>query len=401
MGKLTDPKVRALKFSGRRCKVFDGRGLYIEVSTASKAFKYEYCFHGKRTRITLGHYPDLSLAKARERHQEARRLLAEGDDPHEVERQAHAVKAVERSLQQVAEEYFKTKTTWKESHRSKVLLRMENDVYRRLGNRAICGVTADEILTVLQRVEDRGAVDSAHRIKQTLCQVFRYAARRGFIEIDPMPSLQGALRAVEKSNYAFIKDEARLGEVLTAIDSYTGNPVIRCGLQLVSRVFVRPGELRGARWEEFDIDKRQWVIPAARMKRPKNGDHKVPLSIQALRILEELRPWTGHHEWVFTTGKRSNGSPVPISNNTLNVALRKCEVKSGEHSVHSFRHTASTLLNELKYHEDIIEAQLHHKAQGVRGVYNKAEWVQDRTTMMQDYSDYLDRLKSGACEKGG
>ncbi|MFK7890455.1 MAG: tyrosine-type recombinase/integrase [Granulosicoccus sp.] len=397
--RLSDAAIRQAKPSegGKPRKLSDGHGLFLIVTPTRKSWRYDYQYQGKRRSMGIGSYPAVSLTKARQVHAKAREdLRAEGVDPVQA-RQKRALEESRRehnALQDIAQEWIGRQTNWKESHRSKVALRLTNDVYPVIGARPIAEITPPEVLDCLRRVEGRGAVDSAHRIKQSLGAVFRYAIATGRCTYDPTLSLRGALTTAEKRSYPHITDPVRLGEVLRAIDDYAGSFITRCALQVLPLVFVRPGELRAAEWSEFDLKRNVWTIPASRMKRSQNGNHIVPLSTQAIEALQRLHEVTGHGQLLFP-GLRSTDRP--ISDNTLNAALRRLDVDQSEHVAHGFRHTASTLLNEARgFDPDLIEVQLHHADRTMRGKYNKARYFDERRAMMQSWADYLSSLKNGA-----
>lgn len=263
--------------------------------------------------------------------------------------------------------------------------------------RDVQSVTAPEVLHCLRLVEARGAVDSAHRIKHTLGQVFRYAIATGRAENDPTAGLRGALAKISKQSYPHITDPVRLGEVMRAIDGYSGSFEVRQALRLLPLVFTLPDELRQAEWQDFDLERGVWTIPAERMKRKQNGNHIVPLSRQALAIVEELKEVNGNSESARLLFPGARSLTRPISNNSLNAGLRRLDVLQHEHVAHGFRHTASTLLNEQGgFDPDLIEVQLHHADRSMRGKYNKAAYFYERRMMMQAWADYLDGIKQGA-----
>ena len=393
--------VKKAKAAEKPYKLTDGAGLYLLVSQSGKYWRYNYRFDGKRKTLALGVYPTVSLDDARQRHLKARQELEINNvDPAET----LSKKAIKQSrelaqsstLQVVCEEWLSRQSKWADTHKVKVELRLRNDVYPILGSREVQTLTAPEVLQCLRKVESRGAIDSAHRIKHTLGQVFRYAIATGRAEHDPTAGLRGALAKVEKQSYPHITDPVRLGQVLNSIDGYSGSFEVRQALRLLSLVFTRPGELRMATWDEFDIGRAVWIIPAERMKRKQNGNHIVPLPTQALAIVKELKEVTGNsgaNSLIFP-GARS--LTRPISDNSLNAGLRRLDVLQGEHVAHGFRHTASTLLNEQRgFDPDLIEVQLHHADRSMRGKYNKAAYFDERRKMMQAWADYLDVLKQG------
>ncbi len=396
MKKLTAKAVRDAAYTGKRYKLNDGAGLYLHVIATGPVWRYDYQHHGKRRTLTIGPLSAIPLSDARLAHQAAVRLLkVEGIDPADHKQSVlRADQAVnEHTLQAIAEEWLSGRTTWAQSHRVKVELRLKNDVYPVLGAEPINAITPSMVLTCLKRIEERGAIDSAHRTKQTLAQIFRFAVATDRADSDPTAPLKGALKSAQKKSYPHLTNPKRLGEVLRLIDGYGGQFTTRQALRLAPLVFVRSGELRGARWDEIDLDAGRWTIPAARMKRSSNGNHLVPLSTQAVQILRELHDYTGHGELVF---RGTKSSKTPISDTALNMALRRLGIGGDELVIHGFRHTASTLLNEMRgFDPDLIEVQLHHANQSMRAKYNKAEYLDARVAMMQAWSDYLDRLRVG------
>ena len=382
-------------------KMADGGGLYLLVKSVGKYWRYDYRIMGKRKTLALGVYPLVTLEDARQMHLDAKRdLQLHNIDPADTQskkaRKLANELATTSTVQAVCEEWLSMQTKWADSHKVKVDLRLRNDVYPQLGNHDVSRVTAPEVLQCLRLVESRGAIDSAHRIKHTLGQVFRYAIATGRAENDPTAALRGALTKINKRSYPHITDPARLGEVLRAIDGYSGSFEVRQALRLLPLVFTRPGELRMAEWDEFDIERGVWTIPADRMKRKQNGNHIVPLSKQALTIVKELQEVTGNMEGRKLLFPGARSLTRPISDNSLNAGLRRLDVLQDEHVAHGFRHTASTLLNEQRgFDPDLIEVQLHHADRSMRGKYNKAAYFDERRKMMQAWADYLDHLKIG------
>lgn len=390
---LTDISIRNAQPSDRARKLFDGGGLYLEVTPkGSKYWRLKYRFHGREKRISLGVYPDTSLRKARERRDNARRLLSDGIDPSEQRKAQKRATSGADSFETVAREWFaKRQLTWAYTHADKIIRRLERDIFPWLGRRPVREIQAPELLSVLRRIESRGAIETAHRAKQNCGQVFRYAVATGRAERDPSADLKGALAPTRPTSFASIKEPEAVGALLRAIDGYSGSMLTKCALRLVPLVFVRPGELRKAEWSEFDFDAAEWRIPTKRMKA--NEPHIVPLSEQAVAILEELRPLTGQGCLVFP-GMRSRTRPM--SENTVNAALRRLGYSGQEMTAHGFRSMASTLLNEQGWNRDAIERQLAHaERNSVRAAYNYAEYLPQRREMMQAWADYLDRLKAG------
>ncbi len=395
--KLTDAAVRKAKPQAKPYKMADGGGMYLEVMpNGSKYWRMKYRYGGKEKRLAFGVYPDVPLIVARERREEARKLLANGGDPGMV-KQAQKVAGMERaanSFEVIAREWFaKQSHIWTENHGSRIIQRLERDIFPWIGGRPIAEITAPELLAVLRRIEARGAVETAHRAHQNCGQVFRYAIATGRAERDPSPDLKGALPPVKQTHHAAITDPKKIGELLRAMDDYQGYFVTKCALRLAPLFFVRPGELRKAEWAEFDLNKAEWNIPAERMKM--REPHLVPLSTQAVAILRELHPLTGHGRFIFP-GARTNGRPM--SDNAVLAALRRMGFAKDEMSGHGFRAMARTILNEvLQVRPDFIEHQLAHAVRDPNGrAYNRTAHLAERRKMMQQWADYLDKLKAGA-----
>jgi integrase len=339
--------------------------------------------------------PDVPLKIARDKRDDARRQIAAGIDPS-LQRKAHkAVKVAgaANSFEVVAREWLaKFSPNWVASHSDKIIRRFERDIFPWLGNRPIAEISAPELLAALRRIESRGALETAHRALQNCGQVFRYAVATGRAERDPSGDLRGALPPAKAKHHASITEPKAIGAMLRTIDGYQGSLVTKCALKLAPLVFVRPGELRKAEWAEFNLDAAEWRIPAARMKM--REQHIVPLSTQAIVILRELHPLTGNGRYVFP-GARTNGRPM--SENTVNAALRRLGYKGDEMTGHGFRSMASTLLNERGWHRDAIERQLAHaERDNVRAAYNYAEHLPERRKMMQAWANYLDDLSASA-----
>jgi integrase len=366
--------------------------MYLEVTPAGgKYWRMKYRFGGKEKRIAFGVYPDVSLAQARERCGQARKLLANGVDPGVVKQVSKA--ATENSFEAVAREWhIKFSPGWVTNHADKIIRRLEREVFPWLGSRPIGDVTAPELLAVLRRIETRGALDTAHRVHQNCGKVFRYAVATGRAQRDPSGDLRGAIPPAQEHHHPTITEPKRVGELLRAIAGYSGSYITRGALQLAPLVFVRPGELRKAEWSEFDLDKAEWRIPAHKMKM--KAVHIVPLSTQAVLILRELHALTGTGRYVFTGAR---GDDRHMSENTVNAGLRRLGYAVGDMTGHGFRSMASTLLNEQGWNRDAIERQLAHaERDDIRAAYNYAEHLQERRKMMQAWADYLDRLKAGA-----
>jgi integrase len=391
---LTDTAVRNTKPKEKAYKLFDGGGLFLMVNPkGSRYWRLKYRYQGKEKLLALGVYPDVSLKTARDRRDAARAQIADGIDPSQARKATKAAQSDADSFEAVAREWWgQREPNWSKTHSSRILLRLNKDVFPWVGKRPIGEITAPELLTVLRRIENRGAVETAHRIHQSCGQIFRYAVATGRAERDPSADLKGALPPTRQKHHASITDPKKVGELLRAIEGYEGSLVTRCALQLASLTFVRPGELRHAEWSEIDIDKAEWRIPAEKMKM--NVVHIVPLSRQSLSVLQEIQPLTGCGKYVFP-GVRS--LKRPMSENTVNAALRRLGYTKEEMTGHGFRSMASTILNEQGWHRDAIERQLAHaERNSVRAAYNYAEHLPERQRMMQCWADYLEGLTKGA-----
>jgi len=391
---LTDTAIRKAKPADKPARMFDGGGLYLEVSPAGgKLWRLKYRFNGKERRLALGIYPDTGLADARDKRDAARKLLAAGVDPGE-QRKAEKAAGEERaanSFEVIAREWL-GKQTWVEHYRVKVEAWMGKDVYPYIGARPVAELSAPEFLRVGRRMEERGAIESAHRILQTCGQVMRYAIATGRAERNPVADLKGAIATPAERHHAAITDPVALGGLLRAIEDYSGDVVTRAALKLSALLFVRPGELRHAEWTEIDLDAGEWNIPAGKMKM--RQPHLVPLCEQAVAILRELHPLTGRGQYVFPGGRSPRR---PLSNNAVNAALRRMGFDKETMTAHGFRATARTMLDEvLGYRADFIEHQLAHAVKDPNGrAYNRTAHLAERRKMMAGWADYLDTLRAG------
>lgn len=394
MPPLSDLAIRRAKPTGKTQKLFDGGGLYLEISPAGgRWWRLKYRFDGKEKRLALGVYPEVPLQLARNRREDARRLLAQGIDPGQQKKEAAAAKAglEAHTFGAIAQEWMKGRI-WAESYRVKVEAWMANDVLPWIGSRHAAELEAPDFLSIARRMERRGAIESAHRVIQNCGQIMRFAIACGLAKRNPVADLRGALQPKPKSHYAAITESRELVPLLRAIHAYQGRQVTRWVLALAPLVFLRPGELRQAEWSEFDLDAGVWVIPAERMKM--RVEHLVPLSRQALAILRDVHPLTNRGKYVFP-GR--NSVHRPLSENTVNTALRRMGFESDQMTGHGFRATARTILDEvLGFRPDIIEHQLAHTVRDPNGrAYNRATHIVERTRMMQEWADYLDRLRDG------
>lgn len=391
---LTDVAVRQTKATAKTQRLSDAGGLFLEIRpNGAKYWRLAYRFGGKQKLLALGVYPDVSLVAAREKREVAKKQLASGIDPSDNRKAVKAVQSGEGSFEFVAREWFAQKApAWAANHSSKVIVRLEQDIFPWLGAKPINNITAPELLAALRRIESRGAVDTANRAKQSCSQVFRYAIATGRAERDPAADLRGALKSTRKSHYPTIIEPTKIAELMRAIEGYSGGLLTRCALRLAPLVFVRPGELRHAEWSEINLEAAEWRIPVHKMKM--KAMHLVPLSRQAVAILLEIQPYTGAGQFVFPserTGER------PMSNNTINAALRRLGYPKEEMTGHGFRAMASTRLHEMGWQSDVIERQLAHGERNpVKAAYCHAEYLSERKKMMQAWADYLESLATGA-----
>lgn len=393
---LTDTFVRQVRHKGSPIgeRYADGGGMYLRVKEAGKYWRMDYRIHGKPKVLSLGVYPAVSLAKARQKREQARELLAEGRDPSAVKREQKLAAAVTalNTFEAVGRQWLaKTSSKRKEITQQKVKTWLEKDVFPFIGAMPISSISSRDVLErVVRKLEAREAVDTAHRVKQLCGQIFRFATVSGLAERDVTTDLREALATKSSTHFAALTEPTKVGGLLRSIHAYTGHPATVAALKLAPLVFVRPGELRTAEWEEFNLRSAEWKIPGVRMKM--KSDHIVPLSTQAIDILTRLQPITGHGRYVFPsirTGER------PMSENTLNAALRGMGYSAEVHTAHGFRATARTILDEvLGERIDLIEHQLAHAVKDANGrAYNRTAHLQARREMMQRWSDYLDGLR--------
>jgi len=403
---LTDTFVRQVKHTGKASgdKYADGGGMYLLVKAGGRYWRMDYTHAEKRKTLALGVYPEVSLAKARQRRTEARELLAEGLDPgvaKRAEKLATRVAAA-NTFEAVAREFHATQASgWSPRYASRWIERMEKDLFPHIGKLTLPSITAPVLLDALRKVEKRGANETAHTLRQTAGQVFRYGVQTGRCERSPVSDLHGALKPIVVKHMAAVLEPAKAGELLRAIDGYSGQPMTKAALALSALLFQRPGNIRQMEWAWIDFGKALLTIPSQDMKRRLqqkiNGrPHFVPLAPQAITILKELQPLTGHGRYVFPslrTGERA------MSDNTINAALRRMGFASDEMSAHGFRAMARTLMIERIHgiSADVIEAQLAHGKSGPLGAaYDRAEFMEQRRSMMREWADYLDKLRTGA-----
>ena len=390
---LTDTRIRTLKYAGKPAKYADGGGLHLYVSSSGKKlWRMTYYYDKKEKVLSFGEYPVISLEKAREKRLKAKQFLTEGVDPGAHKK---AIKEAQRSevndtFQTIAKEWHETRTSdFTEKHRGTVMYRMEKYIFPLIGGEHIAKMEAPDILAVVKPLEHKGQNETARRILQIISQVYRYAVITGRAKRNPATDLHGALRPRKVVHRAAITEPTKVAQLLRNCDSYEGYFPIVCALRLAPLVFVRPTELRAAEWSEFNLESKEWRIPAQRMKMKQM--HIVPLAKQAMEILEELHSYSGSGKYLFPSIRTETR---PLSDATLLNSLRRMGYAKDEMCTHGFRSIASTLLNELGYNRDWIERQLAHgERNDVRAAYNYAEYLPERRRMMEEWADYLTNLK--------
>jgi integrase len=390
---LTDPKCKKAKPAAKFYRLYDEKGLYLEVRpTGSKYWRLKFRLAGREKRLALGVYPEVSLKEARDNRDAARKQIAAGVDPGAARKAARASAA--DSFEAIAREWYsKHCPNWSENHSDRIIRRLERDIFPWIGGKPIAAVTAPELLGALRRIENRGAVETAHRALQNCRQIFRYAVATGRAESDPSGDLKGALPPVKETHFSAITEPKQVAGLLRIIDDYHGTLPVKCALKLAPLVFVRPGELRKAQWEHIHLDTAEWRYIVT-----KTGiQHIVPLSHQAVGILRELRPLTGHGRYVFPSARSPRGDR-PMSDNAILGAMRRMGIGKDEMSGHGFRAMARTILDEvLGFRPDYIEHQLAHAVRDPNGrAYNRTAHLPERRKMMQAWADYLDGLRNGA-----
>ena len=393
--KLNDAIIRNTKPADKTIKLPDGGGLFVFVEpNGSKRWRYRYQFESKENLLSLGVYPDTTLKEARNARDAMKVQIKSGVNPSQHRKEAKEEKSgvIANSFESVAREWFNEfKDTWAVSHSSKIIRRFERDVFPWLGKRPVSEITAPEVLEVLRRIKDRGALETAHRAKSDCGQVFRYGVQTGRCTRDVTYDLRGALPQPTVSHMASLTDPKDVRLLLRSFDDFKGSFPVQCALKLSVLFFVRPKELRTARWDDFDMEAAQWRFFITKT----STNHIVPLCTQAIAILESLRPLTGEGEYVFDV----QGNGKPMSDGTINKALRQLGWNTQtEYTGHGARSMARTVLAEqLETTEAHIEMQLAHSVPDALGTaYNRAKFIKQRTAMMQAWADYLDELKAGA-----
>jgi len=393
---LSEIRVRTAKPKDKEYKIFDGGGLFVMITpSGGKLWHFKYRFDKKEKKLTFGPYPEISLFEARQRRDEAKNQLEHGIDPgalRKAQKQAETESA--ETFEVIAREWhMKYTPTWAPGHAAKVLRNLDRDLFPWIGSRPINEIKAPELLAALRRIESRGALDTAHRVRSIASQVFRYAVATGRAERNPATDLIGALPPAVDKHLPSITDPKEVAPLLRAMDGYQGSFIVQSALRLSPLFFVRPGELRHAEWTEIDLEEAVWNIPAHKMKMKEA--HIVPLCKQAIDILKELEPLTGASKYVFPSGR---SFARPMSENAVNAALRRMGYDKGTMTGHGFRAMARTILDEvLQVRPDFIEHQLAHAVRDPNGrAYNRTAHLEERRKMMQKWADYLDGLKAGA-----
>ena len=392
---LTDTAIRNAKPGEKPYPIRDEKSLYLIINpSGSKWWRWDYRFAGKRKTLSMGVYPDVGLKAARDKRDEARRLVADGIDPGENRKiqKAALLERAENSFEVVAREWYaKFSPNWAASHSSKIIRRFEREVFPWLGGRPIAEINAPELLRTIKRIESRGILETAHRTLQNCGQVFRYAVAHGLCERDPSGDLRGALPPVKGRHFAAIVDPDGVAKLLRSFDDFNGSFIVLCALKLAPLLFVRPGELRQAEWAQIDLEAGEWRYTVTKT----DTAHLVPLASQAVAILRELQPLTGHRRYVFA----GRNPQQPMSENTVNSALRRLGYDTQKDITgHGFRAMARTILHEeLHFEPAVIEHQLAHSVPDALGTaYNRTKFLKERKVMMQVWADYLDKLRAGA-----
>lgn len=396
---LSDAQIKNAKPQEKDYKLMDGFGLFLLITpTNGKLWRFDYRFDNKRKMLALGAYPSVTLAEARQRREDAKKLLANGIDPGAMKKTLKSTgkELAANTFEVIARQWhlkFSAAGKWSPIHAADIMHRLEKDIFPPLGSRPISEIKPKELLTVLERIASRGALDSAHRLRHHCGMIFRYAIVHEYAERDIAADLRGALPPVKGGHHAAATTPKDLAPILRSIDDFNGSFVVKSALQLLPLVFCRPGELRAAEWSEINFDDCIWEIPAERMKMKQ--PHIVPLSQQAIAILKELQPLTGYGRYLFPCHR----SPLRcMSNNALNAGLRRLGFTKEEATAHGFRASARTILDEvLKVRPDFIEHQLSHSVRDALGTaYNRTSHLDERKKMMQTWADYLDNLKTVA-----
>ncbi len=401
MPQLTEVKLRAIKPSGKIERFHDGQGLYLELSAAGgKHWRWKYSFDGKEKRLTFGAWPDVSLKDAREKRDDARKVLRSGVDPGNQTRKKILAHTQGRTFENIAREWVATRTeVWAQRHTETVVDRLVANVYPAIGAMPVADVGPVNILLLVKDIEARGSLEVAKRVLGICSQIFRYAVALQLVPSDPCRDLGGALAPRVKSHFAALTTGTDAGELMRRIGEYQGTAVVRAALVFSALTFCRPGPIRHAEWSEIDFSGRQWIIPAAKMKLTKEmklhkDPHIVPLATQAMDLLSKVQHFTGRGKYIFPNPRNKD---LPMSENAVNVAIRRMGYGKEQMTAHGFRSMASSLLNEAGHRQDVIEAQLAHtSADKIRAIYNRAQYMEERRTLMQSWADMLDAFKAAA-----
>lgn len=391
--------VKNAKPKKKTYKLSDGAGLHLEITpSGSKRWRFRYRFQQREQMLSLGIYPDVTLKDARRKLMEARNQVANGINPSRQRQIDIAARKGAKTFQEVALEWHKgmvKRENWSEGHREQLLNRFKRHIFPWLGRKKIQDIESKDVLLILRRIEKRGHYEMAHRTKGLCGQVFRYAARNGMIKRDITQELRGALLPAKPKNYPRLTDPKEVGILMNLIDEYSGYPETKCALKLAALTFVRPGELRKAEWAEIDFKEAKWKIPAQKMKSKK--DHIVPLSKQSLEVIKEVRARTGGGKYLFPNTRNNNR---PMSDATINNALRHMGYSKEKMTGHGFRGTAKTLLTDEGWARGVTEKQLAHKNPNlVEAAYDHSLQLDKRTEMMQWWADYLDELRDEANQR--
>jgi len=395
---LSDAKVKAATVPAdkKQVKLADGGGLYLLVKPSGRYWRLDYRFGGKRKTMAVGVYPSVTLKEARHKREDAKKLLDQNIDPSQskqADKRKATAEAQAITFKGVAAEWMnKLSPTWVKTTATNKQAMLNKHLFPWIGSLPMADIQPQDILSVIHRAESHGTIETAHRLRMLCSQVFRYAVATGRVKSDPTRDLKGALTPVVVAHRATITEPKKVGALLRAIQGFEGTFVVQCAVKITPYLFVRPGELRHAEWSEIDFDAKEWRIPAEKMKM--RVIHIVPLPKQVVDILNELQPLTGSGRFVFPSIRNSSR---PMSENTVNVALRRLGYGKEEICAHGFRAMASTMLHEQGWDSDVIERQLAHKeGNAIKGAYNHARHLPERVKLMQHYADYLDGLRDGA-----
>lgn len=384
---LNDMQIRRAKPEAKAYTLGDGQGLSLLIEpNGSKSWRFRYRFAGKPKMISLGVYPTITLADARSRRDDARKLVAEGKNPSEVRKEQKIALQTksESAFEKIATEWHQMKSAkWSEGYASDIMEAFQNDIFPYVGTRPVGEIKPLELLNVLRKIEKRGALEKMRKVRQRCSEVFRYAIATGRAEFNPAADLSSALEVHQSNHFPFLKAD-EIPDFLRALDSYTGSRLVQIATKLLMITGVRTIELRAALWSEFDLDNAIWEIPAERMKMRRA--HLVPLSTQALDLLRELKTFSGYYIYVFPGRNDPN---KPMSEASINQVIKRIGY-GGKVTGHGFRHSLSTILHEKGYNTSWIEMQLAHvDKNSIRGTYNHAQYLDKRMIMMQWYSDQI------------